>query len=39
VDAVVAVHLPIIEGRIPIATIVVGTPAATTIKDVDVVRR
>jgi hypothetical protein len=39
VGAVVVVHLSIIEGRIPVATIVVGTPAATTVKDVDVVRR
>jgi len=39
VDAIIAVHLLIIEGRIPVATIMVGTPTATMIKDMDVDRR
>jgi len=37
VGTIVAVHLSIIEGGTPIATIVVGTLAATTNKDADVV--
>jgi len=39
VGTVVAIHLPIIEERTLVATIVVGKPAVTMIKDVDVVRR
>ena len=38
VGTVVAVHLPTIEGRAPVTTIVVGTLAVTMIKDVDVVK-
>jgi len=36
---VVAVHLPIIEGRTPVEIIVDVMPAVTTNKGVDVVRR
>jgi hypothetical protein len=39
VGTIVAVHLSIIEGRTPVATIVVGMLAVTTNKDMDVVRR
>jgi hypothetical protein len=39
VGTVVAIHLPIIEGRKPVATTVVGMPAVTTNKDADVVKR
>jgi len=39
VDTVVAVHLSIIKGRTPIATIIVRTLAVTMNKDAGVVRR